>query len=50
MIKKTLARTYQNTEENSTVYVYICTDGEEVWTEERLRQLSEKECGKTDLI
>jgi hypothetical protein len=43
-MKKELTRTYENTEEASTVYVYTCTDGNEVWIEERLRQLTEEEC------
>lgn len=37
--KKTLMTSYKNTTENSTVYVYQCTDGKEVWREERLKRL-----------
>lgn len=38
-VKRTLETTYQNQTENSTVYRYLCTDGVDVWYEERLRQL-----------
>lgn len=38
MIRRTLQTTYQNSQ-GSTIYVYVCCDGKDVWYEERLRQI-----------